>query len=253
MGGSIRRKRESSGTVGLGDHSWSSDKVVVTGACPGRACPADRARVRSDPNGRRRTSRRRRPSPIRFTTFRAFHQSVRDLDVRRLRAAVPRRSGCQVPPGAPACVKSSAPGCGRIDGLDPVGQSPYDPQRGRGHPCTSSPRPGQTKPKRPRSFSQKQGGIWWRRRESTVPVRRPLCGRSTGTAIKHWGGERSSPTRGGGAGNRPRLYGGPLWGRSTGEAMTKPWEDFAPQNPNRVEAPGIEPGSENSSLAHLRT
>jgi integrase len=56
------------------------------------------------------------------------------------------------------------------------------------------------------------------------------------------------------AGNRPRLYEGPLWGRSTGEAMTKHWggeRSCAPRP--EVEAPGIEPGSENSSLAHLRT
>ncbi len=41
--------------------------------------------------------------------------------------------------------------------------------------------------------------------------------------------------------------------RSAPEAMTKRWEGNALRSPNRVEAPGIEPGSENDLLARLRT
>jgi hypothetical protein len=84
---------------------------------------------------------------------------------------------------------------------------------------------------------------------STKPTRRRVS-----ASVSAFGSVPSPvPPRQRSAGNRPRLYEGPLWGRSTGEAMTKPWEENAPHFPNRVEAPGIEPGSENFSLAHLRT
>src|SRR5258708_19625513 len=57
-------------------------------------------------------------------------------------------------------------------------------------------------------------------------------------------------TSGRGAGNRP-----PLYERSEVQLwqMTKPWEELLSAAPNRVEALGIEPRSENASPARLRT
>jgi hypothetical protein len=55
----------------------------------------------------------------------------------------------------------------------------------------------------------------------------------------------------GGAGNRPRLYGGfGQYRRGDDPAMGG---DCSLQSLNRVEARGIEPRSENGLLAHLRT